>query len=376
MTKKKIVLVTYHGGLGGASRLVHDLAMRLRRQGTFEVSVLYAHQIGTLGAQLRADGIRVECAGMRHGLDIIHAAKLTRFLRDVDFDVIHLHYFTPLLRIATLFGAGGKSVVLTRHVGVQYEGSYLYYLVLNRFLLRRKDYVVAVSDYVRSEVIRLRFGYPERTALVYNGVEIDRFSDLSDKRKRDALRSALSISDDTFLIGTVRGLDGHHGVDHLIKAVPYLRAKIAKFHICIVGDGILREEFERLAVSLEADDRISFLGPRSDVSSILSSFDVFVMPSKNESFGLAAVEAMARELPVVAYSVGGLPEVVADGITGILVEKREPDQLAEAIVRLARDPTLRREMGREGLQRVKGLFSFDVTFDRYMKIYQQVMSEA
>ncbi len=172
----------------------------------------------------------------------------------------------------------------------------------------------------------------------------------------------------------VRGLDRHHGVDHLILATKYLKDALSDFHICIVGDGDLRREYEFLRRKLGLENVISFLGARTDIPEILHSMDIFIMPSRDETFGIAAVEAMAAGLPVIAYNVGGLPEIIEHGVTGLLVQTRDPKLLADSIIILAKDTDLRKKMGKAGIRNVEQHFNIDRTLEQYMNMYQKILS--
>lgn len=145
--------------------------------------------------------------------------------------------------------------------------------------------------------------------------------------------------------------------------------------MCSPATGKLRPELEKLAAELQVADVVQFVGWQSDVVGFLKQIDVMAMPSLWEAFGLSAAEAMAIEKPVVASRVDGLPEVVEDGVTGILVPPAEPEPLARAILQLADDPARRRAMGTHGRNRVEALFSLDSMIERHEAFYECLGNE-
>ncbi len=370
----KVAHVTWHGGLGGASKLVFDLSLGMKDKLGYELTVVYATQGKELGGRLADNGIRVYQGGMRSGLDPIGAYRVFKFLRHNKFDIVHLHYFTPLLRMAVILGARHRTLITTRHVYIDYEGPFWYYRLFNNLLSKPKDVLVGVSSSVFKEILGYRRIDRGRAMVISNGVDTTLFR--KDNSLRMSGRKGMAISEDEIVIGTVRGLDSNHGVDHLIKAIPFVKQSTKRFRVCIVGDGVLRSEYEQLACDLHVADQVAFLGSRTDIPEILNCFDIFVMPSKNESFGIAAIEAMSTALPVVAYAVGGLVDVIEDGITGVLIPFRDPKALAQALIQLCNSRELREAMGEAGRKRVKEHFSLDLTLRRYSDIYELALKSA
>jgi glycosyltransferase involved in cell wall biosynthesis len=142
----------------------------------------------------------------------------------------------------------------------------------------------------------------------------------------------------------------------------------------IVGDGPQRDELVALARDLGIADRVIFAGFRTDVPDLMSAFDLFVLASVFEPFGLVLVEAMALEKPVVASRVNGIPEVVADGEAGLLVPPRDPHALAEAAARLLRDQALARHMGQAGRGRVLARFTVEAMAGKTMALYEEILA--
>jgi glycosyltransferase involved in cell wall biosynthesis len=167
-----------------------------------------------------------------------------------------------------------------------------------------------------------------------------------------------------FVVGTVSRLSPEKGVEFFVEATNEIAKVMPNARFWIVGDGPLRGELER-----RAGDAVHFLGARDDVPELLHAMDVFVMPSLEEAFGIAVVEAMACGLPVVATNVGGLPEVVADKNTGLLVPPRDAGALASAVVKLANDESLRRAFGERGRARAEERFALAQTARQWKTVF-------
>jgi glycosyltransferase involved in cell wall biosynthesis len=159
-------------------------------------------------------------------------------------------------------------------------------------------------------------------------------------------------------------LSPEKGVEFFVEATNEIAKVMPNARFWIVGDGPLRGELER-----RAGDAVHFLGARDDVPELLHAMDVFVMPSLEEAFGIAVVEAMACGLPVVATNVGGLPEVVADKNTGLLVPPRDAGALASAVVKLANDESLRRAFGERGRARAEERFALAQTARQWKTVF-------
>ncbi len=176
-------------------------------------------------------------------------------------------------------------------------------------------------------------------------------------------------------IGFVARLVEVKGVLDLLEAMARVVTCFPSARLLLVGDGPLREAVLERIHSLGLDSRVELLGRLEDPAPALRRSDLFVLPSHNEGMGRAAVEAMAAGLPVVATRVGGLPDVVADGETGLLVPPRDPGALAEALLRLLQDPALRRQMGKAGQKRAEE-FSDQVMFERLEALYSEILVQS
>ena len=245
---------------------------------------------------------------------------------------------------------------------------------LNRWTMRLDDRVLAVCELARQAEIERAGAPPDKVVTIYNGIDVERFVAL-DTKPGARVRQAFGIPVGAPLLGSVGRLHPQKGQADMLAALAQVRERVPAVRLLLVGSGELRPDLEAQARSLGLAEVVTFSGLRADVPEILAALDVFVLPSLWEGMPNAVLEAMAAGLPVVATAVGGTPEAVVDRVTGLLVPPHDPDALARAIERLLGDPSLRREMGRAGRERVGRHFSIDQTVRRTQALYETVLRE-
>lgn len=250
------------------------------------------------------------------------------------FDIIHAHYALPQGFLGLLLKYfKSKPLIITVH------GSDITLLSKNllagqvmRFVLKRADRVIAVSNFLKGEVEKM--GVPqERIDVIYGGVTLSEDSE--------------PFEPDGRVVTFIGSLVPQKGVDVLIAA--FKKIETENTNLIIVGDGPERRRLEAMAKG-----NIQFLGRRKGIKNVLEKSEVLVLPSKEEGFGLVLLEAMAAGVPVVAANVGGIPEIVADGQSGILVERENIEQLAEAIDRVLQAEELRKTLIENGFEKANG----------------------
>jgi glycosyltransferase involved in cell wall biosynthesis len=206
------------------------------------------------------------------------------------------------------------------------------------------DCVVAPTRSQREELLSFRIAPAGRLIAQVPGMDVSGFTDLPDKRSR--VRDQLGIGDAVVLVGLIGRLVPIKGLDIFLSAAARIRSQSGdQVFFVIAGDGPLRQELEASAASVGVADRCVFLGEVSDVAGFYAACDIIVMSSRNEGAPIALLEAMGAGKAIVATSVGGIPDMVADDISALLVPKENPAALAEAILRLAADPDARARLG-------------------------------
>jgi glycosyltransferase involved in cell wall biosynthesis len=298
--------------------------------------------------------------------------SLYRLVRRGSYDVVHTHTSKAGVvgRLAARL-AGVPAVVHTPH-GHVYQGyggrlKSRAFVWVEKMLARWTDVLVALTELERLEHLREGVGRPDQWTVIPSGVEVDRFRQPTPLRRTD-----LGLPEGGFLVGCVARLAHVKGVDLAIQAVARLRDWGCPVHLALVGDGPERTALGRLAESLEVGRYVHFLGLRRDVHRLLPLFDVLVIPSRNEGMGRVAVEAHVAGLPVVATRVGGIPDVVADGETGLLVAPEDPESLAVGLARLATDPVLRKRMAEAARERVTEELSAEAMVAALDRVYRRL----
>jgi len=236
------------------------------------------------------------------------------------------------------------------------------------------DRLIVPSEAI-AEKVRHEGRGAARYTVIPNGVDLARFAAPAPPC---TLRDDFSVPCEDTLLGVVARLEPEKGHEHLIAAMPQVLERAPRTWLVIVGDGSLDQELRAQAAALPAParDRIIFTGRRDDVSAITAELDVAVLPSLREAQGISVLEAMARRKPVVASAVGGIPEVLTDGLDGILVPPADPSALADALARLARSPSLRERIGEAGYATVCDHFSIEAQVRRIQALYAEELQRA
>ena len=237
-----------------------------------------------------------------------------------------------------------------------------------RFLAARTDALIAVSDEIRDVLLDMRVGRPEQFHVIPLGFELDVF--LSVEGKTGDFRSEIGLDLDTPLvavIGRVTAIKDHETLLHAVARLPGT-------HLAVLGDGDRRTEAEDIARALHIADRTHFLGWRHDLTKVLADVDVVALTSRNEGTPVSLIEAAAARRPVVATAVGGTAAVVRNGVTGLLVQAREAEDVAAALGRLLGDPSLAERFGRAGRDHVRERFSHHRLLRDIADLYEDLMT--
>jgi glycosyltransferase involved in cell wall biosynthesis len=320
--------------------------------------------------RLRAAGVETWPLPMRGEVDGVAMLSLARRIGAARADVVHLHTsHAHTLGVVGAFLGGRPAVVVSRRVDFSiFRRSFL---GLNAVKYRLGvDRIVCVSEAVRD--VLLRDGLePERLSVVRSAVDPDRVraAPAVDVRARLGLPPAARV------VLAVGALVGHKGHRHLVEAMPSLVANVPDVHVVVVGEGSLRHSLEELARHLWIAPRLSLPGTVDDLAGWFSQAEVFVMPSLEEGLGTSVLDAMAAGLPVVASRAGGIPEMVRDGVEGLLVPPADAPALSAAIRRVLDEPDTRAAMSRAARARVDAEFHVDRMVDETLAVYEDVLAE-
>ena len=298
--------------------------------------------------------------------DLVTAYDLRKILGKVKPKILHIHSTKAGLvgRMAVSWMLRRPKVILTVHsfvfdtrVGKRKRAAVAR---VERRLARYTSKIIAVSKALRDELITQMGLPPEKLQVIYNGVV---FQDPPKPAHKG------------IVIGTVARLAPQKGVEHFIQAAAIIKKKRPSARFVIIGDGPFRFWLEMEVERAEIKGSIEFMGFRQDALSIVAGFEVFVLPSIRETFGLALVEAMSLGVPVVASDVGGVPEIIDGTTTGLLAEPGKPEDIARNVCRLLDDKPFAEEMGRQGCEFVRTNFTAERMLEEVQALYGTVMQK-
>lgn len=362
-------------GRGGAEVFATDCAAAMDRA-RFDVRVCYFGGAESLLPVLDQGQIPTVNLGRNGRLDRRAFAALYRFLRAEGIDVLqtHLPYSGIIGRVVGRLARVPAIVSTEQQVSSGYRRRTR---VLNDLTLGLADALVCISRGVLESVAQhglfTRFAMPQIRRVIPNGVEVEAIQSRARRASPD-VRARLGLSAEDFVVGTVGRLERQKGQRYLIEALGELLAAVPRAKAVIVGKGSLDGELAALARRLGLEDRVRFLGERTDVFEVLTGFDVFAFPSLFEGLGVVLLEAMAVGVPVVATRIPGVVDVIEHGQSGLLVPPSDARALAGAIVDLARNPALRRSLVDTGRDRVARHFSLAASARMYAALYQEILA--
>lgn len=353
MPENRKILLAYlvRPAEGGMKQHLLALLRGLNRE-RFE-SVVLCPPDASLADEAAKLGIRVipvPIAGElnpRH--DLRAAGRVRAILRELRPDILHIHSTKAgLVGRLALVGMRRPKVILTVHSFVFDErvGQRKRALVswLERRLARYTDRIVAVSQALKDELVAAMGLPPALISVIHNGIPFG----------EPPIPLPTHVAP---CIGTVARLAPQKGVDCFLQTAALVAARFPQATFPIIGDGPLKEPLMALADELGIAGRVEFLGHRTDVPALLREMDVFVLASTYETFGLTVVEALSQQTPVVASRVGGIPEIITDGETGLLASSGNPADFAEKICRLLDNPAFALRLARQGDDEVRTRFS-------------------
>jgi glycosyltransferase involved in cell wall biosynthesis len=302
-------------------------------------------------------------------------ARLARHLRRQGVEVVHTHLFEPsVVGLQAAVAARTPVRVMTRHYSDYHTRIDKHWHVrLDRMCIRLCDEVIAVSEHTAQHLIEVEGAPPEKVHTIVNGFDESRV-ELPDPAGGEQLRRELAAEDSYLLVIAAR-LHPEKGYEHLFRALPAVRASVDRpVVLAVAGTGPFEAEFKRQVAELGCEREVRFLGFREDASRLMAEADLVVLPSVAEAFGIALAEALYVGTPVVATRVGGIPEIVDEGVDGVLVPPADSQALAEAIAALLNDPERRAQLAGAGREKVTSRFSFPSMVKRYEEIYDAALN--
>ena len=303
----------------------------------------------------------------------ISTIRTASIIKNGKYDLIHTHASKDLwMLVPALKLLRSKTpLILTKHVGSFINKKDR----LHNYLYNRLDYAIAISRVIKNNLLETTSLNKEKIVLHYNGVDTKVF----DPQAADGLkiRKEFKIDDNDILIGMVARFSAGKGHEEFLKAAGKLNELYDNLKFIIIGEASKGEDNYEKKIRNLADKynlpNLIFAGFRVDIPDVLKAMDIFVFPSHSEAFGVALAEAMAMERPSVSTSSDGILDICVDNVTGFLFEKQNPDDLADKINKLIKDPALRSEFGKAARKRVIENFDSEKLMDELVVFYKNIL---
>jgi glycosyltransferase involved in cell wall biosynthesis len=371
MMRRRILHIIYSLYRGGAERLIETQALTGNRE-LFEYLVCSITGGGDLAEAIESAGARVLLMHKRHRWDLTIIPRIARLIVKQRIDLLHLHNIPGTLwgTLASDLAVRRVPIVRTEHRPWIPERLPWVYRALYPYFMKRTARVICVSGFVQSTFVKRFPRFATKFVSVPNGVRIDAFRGLPDKQ---SARARFKLPLDIPVIGTVGRLEAVKNHRVLIDAFARVHTAFPRAHLAILGDGPLKESLASHAADLRLSNEVSFVKSTASAEVFLRCLDAFALSSDSEGMPLTLLEAMAAQVPVVATGVGGIPEVIEDGVDGRLVPRGSADALADAILSLLTPSEESAAMGRRGREKVERLFSAERTIGETERIYSEIL---
>lgn len=371
--RRKVFFLVDSLNVGGTETQAVELALRLPVS-EYEIMMGCLRAEGPLLEKLRGSAVKVREFHPSGGLDsaagLYEVIRLARYLRREKFDVVHTHdLWSNLMGVPAARLAGVPAIVSSRRDLAHFE----WYQGKRRHWLRRiqnlSGVVLANATPIRDALISEDGFAPEKLRVIHNGVDTEKFQ----RAQRDRARLFPDVGNEILvvLVGNMHSdVKGH---PWLIAAAPTVVREFPEVRFVFAGDGESRPTFAAQVAQLGLEGKFKFLGRRSDIPEILASCDLAVLPSRAEGLPNAVLEYMAAGLPTIASRVGGVAELVQDGVTGLLVPAEDANALAGALLQFLRDPEQARQIASNGQRFAVENFSFERLIREIDELYAELL---
>lgn len=351
-------------GWGGQENRTLKESIGLKKLGA---RVIIACQPDSKLAKVGADnGIEIRTVRMESSISLSAIFSLLKIIKQENVNIVCTHSGkdSMLGAIAGRLSSKKPKIVRTRHLALPITSKITYSIFPHK--------VVTVSEYVRKYLVEEKGIAADKVLSIPTGVDLEVFNP---DVVQAVSREEMGISPDAVIVGTIAILRRKKGHHTLLDAIPSVLKGFPKTVFLFVGDGPQKENIEKKISEFGIAENVKLLGLRKDVPEILKTIDLFVLPTLQEALGTSFLEAMAMKKPVIGTKVGGIPEVVNDGASGILVEPEKPVVLAEAVIALLNDKEKMRRMGEKGRRIVEKKYNVDVMAKRLFDFYKSLIAE-
>jgi len=369
--KIRILHLISSSGFLGAENVVLELAKQSKSAGHRPTIGVFKNQHNPnleLAEAATANGLNVQSFPCRGRFDKKTIRIVTDYLKSEHVQIVHSHNYKSNFYTKMALPANNVRWVATNH-GRRTGSKLLIYYLLDLFTLRSADKAIAVSEKIAGQMKRAGIN-KKKVLVIDNGINLNRFM------KTEPItptRKSLGIKSGALVIGTVGSLTREKGHKYLIRAIPKMIGRFPETVFLFVGEGIERSNLENISCKLGIKDKVAFPGTRKDIPNILSTFNVFILPSLKEGLPMALLEAQAAKVPTIATRVGAIPNVIENGATGVLIPPKDSEAISRAIERILSDKKAASKMAERGFEMVRDNFSAESMANKYLSLYKKLL---
>jgi glycosyltransferase involved in cell wall biosynthesis len=368
--KIKILTLLTSFQIGGTERQVTNVALRLDAE-RFDLHLACLRNIGELKQEL--DGLSIprpvfDIGRLYSFRTFAEAYRLARYIRSNAIHVVHTYGLYPNIFAVPVARFVGAHIVIA---SIRDRGDILkpWQRWLQKLTCRFADCVLVNAEAIRETLIRQGYD-PSNLVVIRNGIAQLKTASLE---KNSGIREELELPASAPLIMVFSRLNRMKGLEYFLDAANLAAAQLPEARFVIVGDGAIKHELQNRAARLGLADKVVFTGFRADVPRLLAEASLSVLPSLSEGLSNTLLESMAAGVPVIATTVGGNPEIVEDGVSGLLVPPRDSATLAKAMISVLNNPALASSLGKAGERRVAEVFSMERSVREVERLYQRLV---
>ena len=365
-SKIKILHVTFNMGIGGTEQVIRQIIENSNPEQFHHEILCTDGGIGALGEELKNKGICIESAQRKPGVDIKLAGFINNYIKKRKIDILHCHQYTPYF-YGVLGALFTKAVIIfTEHGRFYPDRHHFKRRFINPLLVLRTAHITAISKSTADAVAKYEYIQRNKIEVVYNGI-----NDLKAlKQSRDELLKELRLSPDYRYIGTISRLEPIKNQAMMINAYYKVKGKIPDIKLILIGDGAEMLKLKQLVKALDIEQDVIFTGFLDNPQRFISFYEIFLLSSFSEGTSMTLLEAMSLSKPCIVTDVGGNPEIVVDGETGLLVPSDDVDKFASGITELLIDESKRLGYGKTGRIRYLERYTVRHMVNGYQALYQ------
>ena len=371
---KKVLLYTDTPQIGGAELQIFLLAKFLNKE---EFKPILAcsnyRELDDWCKKFETEAIEVIRLNVSHKHDPRHLFNLKKIIKARDIEIIHAHIWNPAsCRYAFSAAKSTKTpLIITEHDPFKLSKIKDYF---KKSALKKTKKIITVSAQNAKVLKELYPDQSQKISVIHNGIDTDWWQSqtlrFTQEQRQEIKEKIFHAKEDTLIIATIAELHERKGLKYAIEAIKPLINRYPNIKLVLIGGGKQEKELRNLVEKLELRKNVTIAGKQKRIPKLLKASDIFLLPSRREAFGFVNLEAMICELPVVATSVGGIPEIV-NLKTGILVDAENQQEITQALIKMIESEELRHTLGKSGKDRVLKEFTAKIMAQKYEKIYRE-----